>query len=56
MVEETIHRQGRGEMKYEVFQELNTLEKEVALRPISEVDKRKLRSFITAIKQRLEKL
>ena len=23
MVEETIHRQGRGEMKYEVFQELN---------------------------------
>ena len=56
MVEETIHRQGRGEMKYEVFQELNTLEKEVALGPISEADKRRLRSFIMVIRQRLKKL
>tara|TARA_R100000908_G_C3750440_1_gene145075 strand:+ start:1645 stop:1824 length:180 start_codon:yes stop_codon:yes gene_type:complete len=54
--QDVIHRQGRGEMKYEVLKELQKLDKEVALTPMSNINKRSLRSFITILKRRLEKL
>lgn len=56
MVEDVIHRQGRGEMKYEVFQELGKLKKEIAIEKIPEHTKRRMRSLITIIEKRIEKL
>ena len=54
--EETAHRQGRGEMKYEVFKQLDKLKKEVSLENIPEHTKRRMRSLITIIENRLQKL
>ena len=54
--QEVTHRQGRGEMKYDVFRELEKLEKEILLERIPHLDKRRLRSFLTILKRRLEKL
>lgn len=56
MVEDVIHRQGRGEMKYEVFQELDKLKREIAIEKIPEHTKRRMRSLITIIEKRIEKL
>lgn len=54
--EEIAHRQGRGEMKYEVFKQLDNLKKEIALESIPEHTKRRMRSLITIIENRLQKL
>ena len=54
--QDVIHRQGRGEMKYEVLKELEELDKEIGLTPMNNMNKRSLRSFITILKRRLEKL
>lgn len=56
MVEDVIHRQGRGEMKYEVFQELKKLKKEIAIEGIPDKIKRRMTSLITIIEKRIQKL
>lgn len=54
--EDVTHRQGRGEMKYEVFKELDKIIKEIALTPMHNENKKSLRNFINILKRRLEKL
>lgn len=56
MVEDVIHRQGRGEMKYEVFQELEKLKREIAIEGIPDKIKRRMTSLITIIEKRIQKL
>lgn len=54
--EDVIHRQGRGEMKYEVFQELKKLKKEIAIERIPDKTKRRMTSLIVIIEKRIQKL
>lgn len=54
--EDVIHRQGRGEMKYEVFQELKKLKKEIAIERIPDKTKRRMTSLIVIVEKRIQKL
>ena len=54
--EDVIHRQGRGEMKYEIFQELEKLKREIAIEGIPNKIKRRMTSLIVIIEKRIQKL
>jgi len=51
------HREGRGEMKYEIFQEIEQLKKEMELNPsMDDMAKRLTTKTLQMVEKRMQKL
>ena len=56
MVDDRSHKEGRGEMKYEIMAELDKIQKESTLSPIHRFEKVKQKNFIRLLRDRIEKI